>query len=546
MQYDVLTVDRLPSCDEITGLVAAEALASINQTRLSATGSHTGVIELALDPQMPVDAFKAADADGAVRLTAQSRVAILHGLGHLLRDGRFNDGRFTFGNWRGVSEPACPLRGMYLAFHDNYYSFASTAELISYFCELAMWGVNSIAVHLPQVPRSKPEKREKQLRNNRELLAAIKRLGMKVALLKEANNANTPFPEAIRNKPFPDTDPPRRGQPKNGICPSIPQGLAYLCEMFEDYFGEYQDIGIDVAITFPYDAGGCGCDQCWPWGCRGYITAAREMSRIVKAKYPQCQFILPTWCFDVMDQPDGEWEGLSKLLAKDNQWVDYIMADSHEQFPRYPLEHGVPGDLPMVNFAEIAMWGRFPWGGSGANPLPARMQDRWNESGHSLTGGYPYSEGRYDDINKTLFARFFWDRSTTAMQTVRDYIAYEFGTEDVEPIVQAIELLEKTLHRPNQDPSDVVRAYELLSKAQKTLPDWAKKSWRWQNLFLRSRIDYEYVQCNPQHSDSYEAALCELADLNHLQTAWRAVQPPTRQWKLAASKAAAPPPGANE
>jgi len=43
------------------------------------------------------------------------------------------------------------------------------------------------------------------------------------------------------------------------------------------------------------------------------------------------------------------------MLAEDNSWVQYVMADSHFEFPCYPLDHDVPSGLPLINFAEISI-----------------------------------------------------------------------------------------------------------------------------------------------------------------------------------------------
>jgi hypothetical protein len=105
------------------------------------------------------------------------------------------------------------------------------------------------------------------------------------------------------------------------------------------------------------------------------------------------------------------------------------MADSSGSFPSWPLAHGGgPGGLPLYNFPEISMWGRQPWGGFGANPMPARLQTRWEETKGLVVGGAPYSEGVYNDINMVVCLRHYWDPAgATAADTVRDYAAFEFG-----------------------------------------------------------------------------------------------------------------------
>ena len=43
-----------------------------------------------------------------------------------------------------------------------------------------------------------------------------------------------------------------------------------------------------------------------------------------------------------------------------------------------------PGQLPLLNFPEISMWGQNPWGRYGANSLPGCLQRLWNQTQHKL------------------------------------------------------------------------------------------------------------------------------------------------------------------
>jgi hypothetical protein len=184
----------------------------------------------------------------------------------------------------------------------------------------------------------------------------------------------------------------------------------------------------------------------------------------------------------------------------------------------------------MINFAEISMWGRFPWGGFGANPLPERYQRLWNQSKHLMSGGLPYSEGNFEDINKVLFARFFWEKETPAWQTVREYIAYEFSTEVVEPVAEAIALLEANYPRTEWTLERAERAWALLQDADARLPERARTRWRWRILYLRALIDVELITHNNVVSDRCDAAYEELLDLLHLQNGWRCVSPESRAY----------------
>ena len=103
----------------------------------------------------------------------------------------------------------------------------------------------------------------------------------------------------------------------------------------------------------------------------------------------------------------------------------------------------MPGGLPLLNFPEISMWGQSPWGGYGANPLPARLQRLWNQTQRKLSGGTPYSEGIYEDINKAICSQFYWDPERPAVETVREYAAFEYSPDVADDVVKVVEAFEK-------------------------------------------------------------------------------------------------------
>ena len=45
---------------------------------------------------------------------------------------------------------------------------------------------------------------------------------------------------------------------------------------------------------------------------------------------------------------------------------------------------------------------------------PSRFQRLWNQVKRVVEGGFPYSEGIYEDINKAVVVQFYWDRDRTA------------------------------------------------------------------------------------------------------------------------------------
>lgn len=523
-------------CRERGGLTA-QALVILQRVIIERSGltvsvSDTGEASLIFDicsDEIGLEGYRISDtASGALRISGGCGRGLLYGVGRFLHEARFSEGCVVPGAWRGTSVPQCSLRGIYLALHQNYYSFAPVAELVRYIEELALWGLNTVAFHLPIPLDPDAPAAQAAHERHRTILKGAKAAGMRVALLDSINCGDIDAPQAAYAPQFPDSDPPRRGHSGIRVCPSHHEGFAYLSLRMARYLDGYEDIGIDYIVAFPYDSGGCGCEACRPWGSGGFLKISREFVRLARQRYPAVKFILGTWCYDVCDESEGEWQGLTQALANENGWVDYIMADSHFDFPDYPLRHGVPGDLPLINFAEISMWGRYPWGAYGANPLPARFERIWRATEGKLDGGLPYSEGIFEDINKVIFAHLFWDKNTNADDAVRNYITYEFGVAALEPITTAVSLLEQNYLFAEWQQSGVAQAHDLILQADTMLDERARKSWRWRLLYLRAVIDFELIKNNRVPSARCEAAYDELITISRLEEGWGHVTPRTQ------------------
>jgi hypothetical protein len=285
---------------------------------------------------------------------------------------------------------------------------------------------------------------------------------------------------------------------------------------------------------------------------------SKLIAGLAREYHPGVKVILSTWLFDCREAnlkadeaPRGEWEGLSRAFASRPDWVDYILADSHGDFPAYPLERGVPGGLPMLNFPEISMWGMSPWGGLGANPLPERFQRLWSQARESLSGGFPYSEGIFEDLNKVLYSQWYWDQDRSAEETAREYISYEFSPEVVDDVWAAIRIMERNhrycgWHRlfqqeaaaPRDDLEDAgsEEAYALMARADSRLGERARNAWRWRILYLRALVDRERFANRGLPTDRCEEAFDELTRIYHAERAERQVAPPTRRAREAARK----------
>lgn len=515
---------------------------------LTLTNSDDVDITLDLRADAGRNGYRIESRGASVAVIGGDDLGLLHGIGKILRTADWTDG-FRLGAWRGASAPDAPLRAMYFAFNfNNWYCSAPAEDVARYALELGLYGYNTIFISVNGQNPNDRSAWEARLTRIRTIFSAIKRAGMQTGLLITPN-VMPGGPREAAAVDVPDTTPARRGNVEDRVCPSHPEGLAFLHRMIDLHLAGYEDIGVDYVTTFPYDAGGCGCPKCWPWGAKAFISLSRDTATIARKRYPGCKFVLCTWCYDVRPESDGEFEALDRQLRASNGWCDYIMADSHEDFPRHPLEHGSPGGLPLVTFPEISMWGRYPWGGFGANPLPERFERLWRQVSHLAAGGFPYSEGIFEDINKIVVGGFFWRRHATATETLREYVAYEFSPAVADDAMRLITLLEKNYPRSTWRVEDVESAWSLAREIDAKLPARVRTAWRWRIVYLRALIDHELISLPGQpHSDRCDTAFEELIRIYHAQQTGGPDCPPSRaaRARLTAKPVTPPPPGSEQ
>jgi len=356
------------------------------------------------------------------------------------------------------------------------------------------------------------------------LLKTVKDLGLAASLGCVANDgyANSPLELRAENK---------AGQ--NGyhkpmllmgpeLCPSKTGVLELELQYCEQKFSAFKDIGLDYWFIWPYDNGGCTCAKCAPYGINGYLKIAEPAARAFRKTFPNGKVILSGWNFDVFT--DGEWAGITRKFAQRPDWVDYMIAGAGgfgSGVAKYPLEHGSPGGLPLLDFPEVSMYGQDPWGGYGCNPMPAHLQPQWDASKRKLAGGFPYSEGIYEDINKVILAQFYWKQDGKASEAVRDYISFYYSPSVVTEVSRAIHILEQNLvHRYEEkdgvtrilmeSTKDTAEAFRLVEQADKKLTPQARAAWRWRILYLRALVDHELSCHQFRVSERCNAAFGEL------------------------------------
>jgi len=495
-------------------------------------------ITLKIDTELSQEEFRidVIDFDFLV-ITGGSSRGLLYGIGKMLRNASYSGGGFKFTTWQGQSSPAKSLRMLYLASHfHNYYHVAPMSEIIEYIQDNALRGYNAIALWVDKHHYTGADDPEyiKFVARTREIYIAGENVGMEPIYAALGNEGYSTTPEHLKAT--------YTGRSFYGVevCPSTEEGVELILKNLEDTLKLFSGVTFGYLSIWSYDQGGCACERCSPWGGNGMVKCGQALMSLLKKYYPNIKSIYSTWLFD-----NDDWKTLDKKLEnKEEPWLDYIIADSHSEFPKYPLENGVPGGRPMLNFPEISMWCMFPWGSLGANPLIKRFRRLWGQVCNYCDGGEPYSEGIYEDINQALYGDFYWNGNNETEQFTKEYFNFEMGGGDCQEFKKALNILEQnhiSIFQPialrTQEEIDKMlkegrkrlksreliaykefhgdphEALEILLDIDKKLPNWGKDSWRWRIILLRGIIDVELKENDLEISDKCEKAFEELAEL---------------------------------
>ncbi|MHB9110065.1 MAG: hypothetical protein ACYDCO_23680 [Armatimonadota bacterium] len=502
--------------------------------------------DLVLDirPEVGAQAFQIARDGGAWQVSGGDERGLLYGAGKFLRGCRFGEG-VTYAGPTGTFAPTLPVRGMYFATHfHNFYHDAPLEDVERYVEDLALWGCNALSVwfdfhHYSGIDDPAAQAMIARLH---AILKAANAVGMGAGLTSLANEAYYTSPPDLRAEPFPH-------HYHVELCPSKPGGLELIMQWREEMLNAFADLDVEYVWIWPYDQGGCKCDACKPWGGNGFVRNAEAYGKLLRRVMPQAKSVVSTWEFGYW-AGDAEWELFYQAMAPKPDWVDYYMAEGHGDFPPYIVQHGPPPHFPMLNFPEISMSGMGPWGGFGANLQPARLQKVWDSAKQWLAGGFPYSEGIYEDLNKAVCLQLYWDPERKVEDIVREY-AGEWAPCAVEQVTEAAYLLEAQM-RHGMAGMDVLQQWvadgqpdivlyslpevtepdkplALLDAADKTMTAAAARHWRWRLLWLRAALDAELTRSGGRATDASDAYFEEIERISCVQHGITWVSAPGRQ-----------------
>lgn len=498
-----------------------------------------------LDTAMAAEAARVEIRGRRATVSAAGTRGLVFGAGKFLRSLRYTEKGIEARNGDYDFNPKASFRCCYTArHHNNWYHWATAEELTRYFEDMMLWGMNAFRFQgiYPGVNLvgADPEDIRYFEDNGRILADRIYQLGMTISGSGGGNVTDDNMPEEFKATPL----NPRRGNDRWNVCPSKPGATEYLLDYKRRGLQRQKDMGYEFGYLsfFPYDEGGCQCEECSPWGGNGYVKLIEKMAKMDREIYPDAKFIVSCWYFD-----EADWEAFYKYLETQD-WIDYLEIDAHGDFPRYPLEHKIPKGIPVVTFPEISMWGRFPWGGYGATALPERFERLYRQVEDIAKGFRLYSEGLYEDLNKFVITELYIDPSRHADDILEEYASYELPGVNPREFRKFIHLLEEThlcgepdstrkadfnparfmRERPEEvlveRAEKAVEAYRLAMKLDSQILPSMRECWRWQLLKARATIDKEMFTSRSIHTPVADEWYAKLVNIYHAERQMRRME----------------------
>lgn len=420
----------------------------------------------------------ASGAASAVVVAANRPAGVLYGVGRLLRESSFDARSWLPPSGPVLAKPSLPVRCIYFAPHmGNWYCHAPSEEVFSYLDEMALWGYNELMTCVAVLPG---ETFGGAVERVEALHEHARRLGMRVGTVVQANTSFDRPPPGFEATPGPIPG-------AFDVCPSKPGAREFL---LHDK-GQFLPLmpSADFLCLWPYDGGGCYCDDCAPWA-RTYLHLARDIAE--QTVDDSTEVRVSAWFFE-RDMP-GEDDALFEHVRGEPGWFRHIVAGATETRRWRRDERTLPEPYRVLLFPDISMFDGVPWGGRGANGAPRKFAGELSEGRGMLDGAIVYSEGRYDDVNKVLWAQMLWDPDRDPADIVREYCRWHLEPALDRVTTELIMDLERGMDGL-PDPERWRRGAfhpewdERAAAIEADLAPGVREGWRWRLLRAKTRIE---------------------------------------------------------
>lgn len=421
-------------------------------------------------------------ADAPAMVAARTSQGLVYGVGRLLRESRFLGGRWVLPHGSVSSVPDKQVRPIYFATHfGNWYCHVTVDDLRRYIEDLALWGYNALVTWFDfhHYHYRDLDDGAEDWDRLAQFDALAREIGMRVGRV------------AIANESFAGQAPPELRATgrlegtgyETDLCPSRPEARAIILQDRRAFLERVQaTTSLDWLCLWPYDQGGCNCDRCSPWPTT-YMELCREIAELTAEILPETETMVSAWWIGA--HRPGEDEAFFNWLEKRERWFRTVVVGTPELRRWLADGRKVPEEYGLLLFPEISMFDALPWGSRAANPAPRKFAAELAELGPYIAGAMPYSEGRYEDINKVLWAQLQWDATRDVGSILQDYCRYSFGPDTAEDGAQLLFAIEAGLKDLPSAPSHHEDALRLETRME----EWGRRGWRWEMVRTHTAID---------------------------------------------------------
>lgn len=416
-----------------------------------------------------------------ITITGRQR-GLLYGVGRVLRSIQRDGRRGVVWPRLNVAEaPATEVRGIYFptqaypgkrpipfnAYSAWFMDEKRYKDFEQVLIELMLWGLNTIGLWYAEwmdAPWDATASGRKEGGIYRRLVDMAHSWGLKVCLLMTPNLAPDAF--CHQHKAHLREKIPRglwsQFSVPNMLCPSVPAIRKYLLDYRRRLIELFQPDWIEL---FPTDPGGCDCEKCHPWRDT-YWKMAQEILGPWKGRVAMRS--VNFWYFWNRDA-----RNLGRRVAKSDV-VNTVSTQApwqEETVDRLRISDGLAGKGKKIIFwPDITMIGG--WGTYGTYPHVKGLRELFRLSRH-VHGVLPYTEGRYDDINKFAMLSLAWRPEQELKALARGVLE---GMHNQAMPAAAVEMLLALEGR------DFAKAQRLLAAVEQKLDRRTVGHWRWYSL----------------------------------------------------------------
>jgi len=322
-----------------------------------------------------------------------------------------------------AAEQPFPVRECYCPAHfGNSYEAMGPREMAAYLAEMKWMGFNRYGdwitttdVCNPYTSEATWDLAKEQVDRKKKAFRAAQDLGLALNLIVTPNHV---YLDQLRPHYLATKTKKIFGQL---VCPSDPEAHKLILANFERWFNDFADSGLRLSAftAFAYDYGGCDCTKCRPW-ILTFARLTKEIHAIAQRRHPSIE---PWFC---------SWWWTPEEHAQFNDWAAKEapgwlkgMTLHIEYGQTRPKDVAVPAGCRKLAFVHIGYGDQRDmevYGRRGAVIAPRRIPETLGEL-HKLgfDGFQAYSEGMFDDCNKTLLAGLGCGQYEDAYDTLRAY-----------------------------------------------------------------------------------------------------------------------------